>query len=72
MKKMNSKLKTPNPLFHLRNKLEDQSVLSTAVLRQAKKSGKLNLSNKCLSTSNQSFFIILYNCFIVLTEFLSF
>jgi hypothetical protein len=39
-----------NPLFHLQDKKEDCKVLSKAMIKQAKKSGILNMASKGLGT----------------------
>lgn len=49
--KMPRRLKGLNPVFHKKTQAEDDAVVSDAVLKLAKKSGKLNLSSRNLSTS---------------------
>lgn len=44
-----------NPLFHLRNKPEDEATLSLALIKQARNSGTLNLSGRGLTTGMQIF-----------------
>lgn len=44
------RLKGLNPVFHKKTKAEDDAVVSETVLKLAKKSGKLNLSSRNLSS----------------------
>ena len=39
-----------NPLFHFKNKVEDDKVCTANLMKQALKSGTLKLSNKNLSS----------------------
>lgn len=57
MKKINSRVRSSNPIFHSRNKKEDDSAVSVIILRQARKTGKLNLSNRHFSNCN---FLLLF------------
>lgn len=43
-----------NPLFHFKDKEEDDKVLTKGVMKQALKSGKLELSNKHLKVGELS------------------
>lgn len=42
-----------NPLFHFKDKEEDDKILTKGVIRQALKSGKLELSSKSLQFGKQ-------------------
>lgn len=44
--------KIVKPIFHLQTKSEDDDKLSVALLKNARKTGQLNLSNRNLQTSN--------------------
>lgn len=49
-----------NPVFHLRTKMEDETTLSKALVKQARISGTLNLSGRGLVTGN-CLFICFYS-----------
>lgn len=44
------RLKGLNPVFHKKTQAEDDAVVSQTLLKQAKKSGKLNLSSRNLTS----------------------
>lgn len=46
-----SRRKVLNPIFHLQTKSEDDGKLSIALLKNARKTGQLNLSGRSLLTS---------------------
>ncbi|XP_037947426.1 leucine-rich repeat-containing protein 40-like [Teleopsis dalmanni] len=53
-----SRLGTLNPVFHKREKAEDNVVLTAGMIKQARASGVLNLSGKALSTVPDKVFAI--------------
>lgn len=48
-----------NPLFHFKEKAEDDKVLTQGVIKQALKSGKLELSSKNLKLGKTRFKVFL-------------
>lgn len=47
-----------NPLFHFKDKEDDDKILTQNVMKQALKTGKLELSSKNLKFGKQRIFIV--------------
>ena len=60
LNKTSSKIKQVKSIFHLQNKTEDSKQFSSALLKQARQSGVLNLSGRGLANGNKSLIKILF------------